>query len=94
MMREQQEFNPGINMKFHRLLSVPMIAAALLFSAEGLYSAPVVTTQQTTSKKPLRFYYVCSMHPDVQSKRPGKCPKCKMKLEKKQVHLPAALPDQ
>ena len=94
MMRAQQEFNSGVNMKFRRLLSVPLIAAALLFSAEGLYSVPVVTTQQTTSKKPIRFYYVCPMHPDVQSKRPGKCPKCKMKLEKKQVHSPAALPDQ
>jgi len=85
-MRKQQEFNPGVNMKFRRLLSVPLIAVALHFSAEGLYSVPVVTTQQTTSKKPIRFYYVCPMHPDVQAKRPGKCPKCKMKLEKKQVH--------
>jgi hypothetical protein len=28
------------------------------------------------------------MHPDVQSKKPGKCPKCKMKLEKKKVKPP------
>ena len=80
-------------MKFRRLWSVPIIVVALLFSAERLYSIPVVTTQQTTSKKPIRFYYVCPMHPDVQSKRPGKCPKCKMKLEKKQVQ-PPELPDQ
>jgi len=75
-------------MKFRRLLTVPMLAAALLFSAERLYSVPVVTTQQTTSKKPVRFYYVCPMHPEVRSRRPGKCPKCKMKLEK-QVQQPA-----
>ena len=80
-------------MKLRRLLSVPIIVVALLFSAERLYSIPVVTTQQTTSKKPIRFYYVCPMHPDVQSKRPGKCPKCKMRLEKKQVQPPAT-PDQ
>jgi Heavy metal binding domain len=77
-------------MIFHRLLSVPLLAVALLFFAEGLYSVPVVTTQQTTSKKPIRFFYVCPMHPDVQSKQGGKCPKCKMKLEKKQVHSSAA----
>jgi len=77
-------------MIFHRLLSVPLLAVVLLFPAEVLYSVPVVTTQQTTSKKSLRFLYICPMHPDVQSKRAGKCPRCKMKLEKKQVHSPAA----
>lgn len=77
-------------MNFDRLLSAPLLAVALLFFANGLYSVAVVTTQQTTSKKPIRFFYVCPMHPDVQSKRAGKCPKCKMKLEKKQVHSPAA----
>ena len=29
---------------------------------------------------PEAFVYVCPMHPDVQSKLPGKCPKCNMKL--------------
>ena len=78
-------------MKFRRLCCVTLVAAALHFSAERLYSVPVVTTQQTTSKKPARFYYVCPMHPDVQRKRPGKCPKCKMNLEKKQVQPAIAL---
>ena len=77
-------------MIFQRFLSASLLAIALLFFADGLYSVPVVTTQQTTSKKPIRFFYVCPMHPDVQSKQAGKCPKCKMKLEKKQVHFPAA----
>lgn len=25
--------------------------------------------------------YICPMHPDVQSDKPGKCPKCGMKLQ-------------
>lgn len=29
---------------------------------------------------PEQIIYVCPMHPDVQSKLPGKCPKCNMKL--------------
>ncbi len=29
---------------------------------------------------PEQIVYVCPMHPDVQSKLPGKCPKCNMKL--------------
>jgi hypothetical protein len=27
--------------------------------------------------------YVCPMHPDVKSDKPGKCPKCGMNLELK-----------
>lgn len=34
--------------------------------------------QQNQQPKPV--VYVCPMHPDVQSKLPGKCPKCQMKL--------------
>ena len=81
-------------MKVRRLFSVPVIAVTLLFSAEGLYSVPVVvTSQQTTSKKQSEFVYVCPMHPDAHYKKPGKCPKCKMTLEKKQVQPPATAPN-
>jgi len=31
--------------------------------------------------------YTCSMHPEVQSDKPGKCPKCGMTLEKKAMPL-------
>lgn len=37
--------------------------------------------------------YVCSMCPEVQSDKPGKCPKCGMNLEKKQVLLTYACPE-
>ena len=29
--------------------------------------------------------YTCPMHPDVKSDKPGKCPKCGMKMEKKMM---------
>lgn len=77
-------------MKFPRFISVPLFAA-LLFTAEGLYSAPVVTAQKERSAHPsklIEFQYVCPMHEDVKSKKPGKCPKCKMKLEKKRITPP------
>ena len=79
-------------MRALRLFSVSLLLATLLFTAEGLYSAPVVTQTVVTQKersahpsKPIQFQYVCPMHADVKSKRPGKCPKCKMTLEKKRI---------
>jgi hypothetical protein len=79
-------------MRALRLFSVSLLFATLLFTAEGLYSAPVVTQTVVTQKersahpsKPIQFQYVCPMHEDVKSKRPGKCPKCKMTLEKKRI---------
>ena len=84
-------------MKFLRLLSVPLLTSALLLAAEDLYSIPVVTAQKERaahSNAPARFQYVCPMHEDVKSTKPGKCPKCKMKLEKKRIKEPTASPGQ
>lgn len=35
--------------------------------------------------------YVCPMHKDVMSDKPGKCPKCKMNLVKMEPAKPAAM---
>jgi hypothetical protein len=35
--------------------------------------------------------YVCPMHKDVKSDMPGKCPKCKMDLVKKETAMLAAI---
>jgi hypothetical protein len=85
-------------MKFPRVLFAPLVAALVLSASQGLYSAPVVTDEQKSSadsKKPVRFHYVCPMHEDVTSKTRGKkCPKCKMKLEKRRVEEPTETQDQ
>lgn len=36
----------------------------------------------TTGEKQVAQTYVCPMHPEVKSAKPGKCPKCKMDLRK------------
>lgn len=76
-------------MKYPRLLSMPLLGAVLLLEAGSIYTAPVVTAEKNSSaqsqQKPAQFQYVCPMHEDVKSKRPGKCYKCKMKLEKKRI---------
>jgi hypothetical protein len=79
-------------MKYLRLLTASLLAAALLSATQSGYTAPVVTAENVSSapsqQKPAQFHYVCPMHEDVKSKRPGKCYKCKMKLEKKRIKEP------
>jgi YHS domain-containing protein len=38
-------------------------------------------------KAEMKEVYTCSMHPDVKLDKPGKCPKCGMKLEKKMMPM-------
>jgi flagellar basal body-associated protein FliL len=89
MRREQDEAWIQGKMKFRQLLIVPLIAAVLLFTAASAYSTAVfAATQKERSahtKKPSQFHYVCPMHEDVTSKKPGTCPKCKMKLVRKRI---------
>jgi hypothetical protein len=85
----------GKEMHFLRFV-MPLFAAALLLPGATLYSPTVHAHpdgQETAPEKPA-FHYVCPMHEDVTSKKPGKCPKCKMKLEKKKVKEPAKPADQ
>jgi hypothetical protein len=76
-------------MKVLWFLIVPLCAAALLLSSSPVYSVAVVTAAQKErsahSRKPIQFQYVCPMHEDVTSRKPGLCRKCKMKLVKKPV---------
>lgn len=54
---------------------------------------PVVPKKQVAAKKPASAdVYTCPMHPEVQSDKPGKCPKCGMALVKKRVKAPLAKP--
>ena len=75
-------------MKSLRFFIAPLFAVALIFASATLYSVGVVhakyTGQETPPQKPT-FHYICPMHSDVSSSKPGKCYKCKMKLEKKRI---------
>lgn len=70
-----------------RILVAPLLAIALLPATASLYSVPVHAHSEAQETEPERpaFHYVCPMHEDVTSKKPGKCRKCKMKLEKKKI---------
>jgi hypothetical protein len=75
-------------MKYLRFRIVPLVAVTLLVSGSHGYSVSVTTAAQkelSAHSKPARFHYVCPMHEGVTSKKPGFCPKCKMKLVRKPV---------
>ena len=85
----------GFRMTFLRFLITPLIAGALLLTMGSLYSVPAFGANhnaQTAEPKKPAFEYVCPMHADVKSKTPAKCPKCKMKLEKRRIKEPEAQP--
>lgn len=64
-----------------------LMAVAILFSAATVFAAsgpnPVSDTTKTQKVKPDKVQYTCTMHPEVISYKPGKCPKCGMTLVKK-----------
>ncbi|SEN07554.1 hypothetical protein SAMN05192574_102376 [Mucilaginibacter gossypiicola] len=66
---------------------VTLMAIAMLFSAATVFAADTHTgkmASDTTKKlKPAKVQYTCTMHPEVLSNKPGKCPKCGMALVKK-----------
>ncbi len=41
----------------------------------------------TQEKAEMKEVYTCPMHPDVKLDKPGKCPECGMKLEKKKMPM-------
>ena len=38
--------------------------------------------------------YTCPMHPEIRQEKPGNCPKCKMELQKKQILMTYACPEE
>ena len=67
-----------------------LMAVAILFAAATVFAAhstnPVSDTTKTKKVKPAsKVQYTCTMHPEVLSDKPGKCPKCGMALVKKEA---------
>lgn len=65
-----------------------LMAVAILFSTVTVFATnttnAVSDTTKTKKVKPAKVQYTCTMHPEVLSDKPGKCPKCGMTLVKKE----------
>ena len=59
------------------------LLAALVIPQSTATAAAKTTTKKMTKKKTAKVVYTCPMHPKVISSKPGKCPKCGMKLVKR-----------
>jgi len=66
---------------------IMLMAVAILFAATSVFAAhspiALADTSKTKKVKPAKVQYTCTMHPEVISNKPGKCPKCGMTLIKK-----------
>ena len=64
-----------------------LMAVAILFSVTSVFATHSTTAVSDTTKtkkvKPAKVQYTCTMHPEVISDKPAKCPKCGMTLVKK-----------
>lgn len=73
-----------LNMKKSLLVLVMLFALLGAHAQHEGHTMPAMKEQTTTKE-----IYTCPMHPEVQSDKPGKCPKCGMTLVKKKVNVAA-----
>jgi protein SCO1/2 len=70
-------------MRNRYLSTAALLAAALLICSATAASAQTVASAAVTNKSDANNagdFYSCPMHPEVKSKKRGRCPKCKMDL--------------
>ena len=65
----------GMKMQGHAMPSTAPSAAEML--------EPLLSASRPAATAPADIQYTCTMHPEVISDKPGKCPKCGMKLVQK-----------
>ena len=67
-------------MKRGFLTTIIICTALFAFSQQDMKNMPGMDKTKQEKKQPV--IYTCPMHPEIQSSKPGNCPKCGMKLVK------------
>ncbi len=57
-----------------------IMAVAILLAGTASFAQVKKTTQDHSMHNADGKHYTCTMHPEVVKHKPGKCPKCGMKL--------------
>ncbi|MEP6647546.1 MAG: multicopper oxidase domain-containing protein [Saprospiraceae bacterium] len=74
-------------MKRELLTIMFFFAVCIVFAQHDMKNMPGSDTTHHNSVKAKEVIYTCPMHPEVQSSKPGSCPKCGMALEKKKEKI-------
>ncbi|MBI1780161.1 MAG: hypothetical protein HYR66_02155 [Sphingobacteriales bacterium] len=69
--------------QFLQLTSVITLTLMVLFFMGTSAKGQNKNTADTAKQQKEAFIYTCTMHPEIQLDKPGKCPKCGMNLVKK-----------
>jgi len=69
-------------MKSNILYSATFALGLTIFTSCGSEQKEATETTSTELNQEQAALYTCPMHPEVTSSKPGKCPECKMNLEK------------
>jgi len=65
---------------FTAYFGIALLLAAIGCKPSGGDSMGSMTNNSSASTMPAGMTYTCTMHPEVASDKPGKCPKCGMEL--------------